>query len=55
MEKGIYVLQKRGGRGGSPVMEEAHKGTFADMALYKIERAKDELDTAKIVLEAQKM
>ncbi len=35
-------------------MEEAHKGTFADMALYKIERAKDELDTAKIVLEAQK-
>ena len=36
-------------------MEEAHKGTFADMALYKIERAKDELDTAKIVLEAQKM
>lgn len=34
--------------------EEVHAGTFSDIAKYKIERAKDELDTAKIVLEAQK-
>ena len=34
--------------------EEVHAGTFSDIAKYKIECAKDELDTAKIVLEAQK-
>ena len=34
--------------------EEVHAGTFSDIAKYKIGRAKDELDTAKIVLEAQK-
>jgi uncharacterized protein (UPF0332 family) len=35
-------------------MEEIHEGSFLDVAKYKVEQAKDDFESAKILLSAGK-
>ena len=54
MEESGYVLSKCRERWGNYLSELYSEGTFEDVARYKFEQAKDDLETAKILLEAGK-